>query len=469
MNEIVSFPVPAYVQIVSEEAMEYKEQIKTSELITKIRIIRYVKKDHAPITQVAKSFSCHRNTIHNIIRAFEAIDCEEAKQLLVKPGAQYSQEELATRYNSILNKKRIPKTHTRSASSDDEKEIVSLYKENNIKVGIDQMKIILDRRFGKGQGLAHLTLGQLRGIYKRNGLTVKSTRSANGERRHLYDYQAIACFEFMHLDVKHILDKHSLPEDIYELLANNGAPIYQWNLMDVKSRTRFMAYSSGLSSEFGFRFLTFAIQYIRATLRNEDMHIRVGMDNGLEFCKGSQRKEDAWNRILSVVNASVYQYHPNFDIRKNLIERSHRTDDEWLYIPRGIYMTDKQTFHHEVINYVDFWNKERHHTGIGMKKRTPEEVLKQSGLTGVDQLLKFPILILEDVIVQLRKCNSIVEFESFARQNPTLVQKSQSCQKTKRIIEDRFYFSFDAQNVLTYYRNKAIYWHFMTNYRIIDV
>lgn len=455
MTQILPFSVPAYVQIIPKEVMQYKEQIKTTELVTKIRIIRYVLKDRMPICQVAQSFSCHRNTIHNIIRSFEELISEDDQMLLLKPREQYSQDELLLRYQNILNRKRIPKTHKKSASATDEKEIVILFTDKKIKVGINQMKLTIDRRFGENQGLAKLTIGQLKGIYKRNNLKTETTRSANGERVHLYDYPSIAAFQFMHLDVKYVLDKHALPEDIYELLANNGAPIYQWNLIDVKSRTRFMAYSSNLSSEFGFRFLVFAIQYIRTTLRNEEQHITIGMDNGVEFCLGSKKKEDEWNRFLSVLNASIYQYHPNFDIRKNLIERSHRTDDEALYIPRGIYMTSKQNFHQEVINYVDYWNKERPHTGIGMNRRTPEDVLKQSGLTGVDRLLKFPTLILEDSIMQLRKCTSIVEFEAYAIQNPQLIEKSQTCQKTRRNIEDQFNLQFDAQNVLTYYRNQA--------------
>ncbi|MGI8419685.1 MAG: hypothetical protein ACR2LN_03500, partial [Candidatus Levyibacteriota bacterium] len=65
--------------------------------------------------------------------------------------------------------------------------------------------------------------------------------------------------------------------------------------------------------------------------------------------------------------------------------------------------------------------------------------------------LQFPTLILEDVITQLRKCTSIVEFETYALQNPALIQKSQTDQKTRRTIEDQFSFPFDAQNVLTYY------------------
>ena len=377
---------------------------------------------------------------------------KEDQLLLLNPESQCSQDELVTRYQNILNKKRIPKKHKRSASLKSEKEIVALFTEKNIKVGIVQMKLILGRRFGENIGLAKLTLGQLKGIYKRNQLKTVVTRSANRERRHLYDYQAIACFAFMHLDVKHILDKHALPQDIYDLLSSNGAPIYEWNLIDAKSRARFTAYSYGLNAEFGFRFLVFAMQYIRTTLRNQEQHIRIGMDNGLEFCLGSKRKEDEWNRILAVLNASIYQYDPNFDIRKNLIERSHKTDDEALFIPRGIYMTNKYTFHQEVINYADYWNKKRQHTGIGMNNRTPEEVLKQQGLIGVDRLLQFPVLILEDTIPQLRKCNSVVEFEAYAVQNPEIIQKSQTCQKTRRNIEDQFNFPFNAQNVLTYYQ-----------------
>jgi hypothetical protein len=440
------------VSILAKEVMEYKEQIKDNELITKIRIIRYVKKEHIPIVEVAKSFSMHRNTIGNIIKTFEGVIAPEDQRMLLQSGAQSSQEELATRYQQILNKKRVPKTHKRSASVKQETAIVALFTRKKIQVGTVQMQLTLTRRFGKNIGLAKLTLGQLKGIYKRNNLKTAITRSANGQRRHLYDYQAIACFQFMHLDVKHILDKHALPQDIYDLLSHNGAPIYEWNLIDAKSRARFTAYSYGLSAEFGFRFLLFAMQYIRATIRNQEQHIRIGMDNGLEFCLGSKKKEDEWNKVLSVLNASVYQYDPHFDIRKNLIERSHRTDDEALYIPRGIYMKDKYTFHQEVITYADYWNKERPHTGIGMNNRTPEEVLKKQGLIGVDRLLQFPVLILEDSIKQLRDCTRIVEFEAYAIQNPDLIQKSQTCQKTKRNIEDQFNFPFDAQNVLTYYR-----------------
>lgn len=274
LPDLSAFVIP----ILPKEAIKYKEQIKDNELITKIRIIRYVKKEHLPIIEVAKSFSMHRNTIGKIIKAFEKTISSEDQALLLCPGIQTTLDELMKRYQNILNKKRLPKTHKRSASLKKEKAIVTLFTKKNIKVGVVQMKLILHRRFGENIGLAKLTIGQLKGIYKRNNLKTAIVRSSNGERRHLYDYQAISCFAFMHLDVKHILDKHSLPQDIYELLSTNGAPIYEWNLIDAKSRTRFTAYSYGLCAEFGFRFLLFAMQYIRATLGNHAQHIRVGMD-----------------------------------------------------------------------------------------------------------------------------------------------------------------------------------------------
>lgn len=99
------------VPIITKEVMNYKEQIKANELITKIRILRYVKKEHLPITEVAKSFSMHRNTIGNIIKAFERAITQANQCMLLSSGVQNSQEELITRYQNILNKKRIPRTH----------------------------------------------------------------------------------------------------------------------------------------------------------------------------------------------------------------------------------------------------------------------------------------------------------------------------------------------------------------------
>ncbi len=48
------------------------------------------------------------------------------------------------------------------------------------------------------------------------GQPAKKIRTANGEKRALYDYDVIAVFEYLQYDVRAVSGKHSLPIDIYE-------------------------------------------------------------------------------------------------------------------------------------------------------------------------------------------------------------------------------------------------------------
>jgi hypothetical protein len=100
---------------------------------------------------------------------------------------------------------------------------------------------------------------------KRNHLRVQKVRTKNGEKRSLYNYQTIGAFWDMHFDTKILADQKSLPEGVYENLKyNEHLPIYEWNIIDVASRTRFMSYSRGKSSTFGLQFLVFVLTHIRA-------------------------------------------------------------------------------------------------------------------------------------------------------------------------------------------------------------
>ena len=48
----------------------------------------------------------------------------------------------------------------------------------------------------------------------------------------------------MHFDTKVLADQKSLPPEIYKnLKENDHLPLYEWNLIDVASRTRFIGYS----------------------------------------------------------------------------------------------------------------------------------------------------------------------------------------------------------------------------------
>lgn len=91
----------------------------------------------------------------------------------------------------------------------------------------------------------------MKGIYKRNKFKVHKKRSKSGERRPLYNYKEISPFEYLHYDVKHILDKKALPKEIYEKFeTRKDLPIYQRTIIDAKTRWRFLAYSNRINSTF---------------------------------------------------------------------------------------------------------------------------------------------------------------------------------------------------------------------------
>jgi hypothetical protein len=116
-----------------------------------------------------------------------------------------------------------------------------------------------------------------------------------------------------------------------------------------------------------------------------------------------------------------------------------------------MYMTDRKKFLQEAEMYQYYWNFQRPHSGIGMDRRTPFEVISRSGLLGCEKLLKFPTLFLDQQIDLLRETTRVIEFADYAQTHPEKITKSAVCQKTKRDIESNFFLPTYAQNVLTYY------------------
>jgi len=124
---------------------------------------------------------------------------------------------------------------------------------------------------------------------------MKRVKTKSGERRALYDYKQLETFAYMHYDVKYLTDQHALPQEIYDQFKlNPNIPIYMWNIIEAKSRFRFIAYSHKITSQFGRNFLHLTIQYIQGILANWDTHITIGIDNAREFYSGSPQKEKEW-------------------------------------------------------------------------------------------------------------------------------------------------------------------------------
>ena len=443
--------------ILQKEAMNYKQQIKCNELLTKLRIIRLVINQRQTQTNVAQAFGCHRNTVGNLIKSFKKkFNQQEQRELLEN---KYNIEELNHNLDKLKSASPRPKRHPKQATIAQEQKIVEIFKKQRVGVGYQRLKRIITRKYYDNEdqlelSLSKITLGQMRGVYKRKRLKPEKKKSSTGEYKSLYDYQALACFERMHYDVKYLADKKMLPIEVYELFKNNSKlPQYQWSLIDVKSRFRFVAYSHNINSEFGLRLLLFCIQYIRTITNNWQTHIKIGVDNGSEFCSGSIRKEDLWNEYLSLLDASLYSYHAGHDVRKNLVERSHLDDDyEWL-VPRGDRITSKKIFKQEAEEYFIYRNFNRSHSGKGMHGRTPIEVIRDSKVIGVNRLFTFPILILEDHIQSLREATDLFIYQQELNNLPEKYPDAPShiiSLKDKFELQPSYFFLKDfAQKVLT--------------------
>ena len=444
------------MQNIPKEPMSYKQYKQENELITKLRIIRRVCTDAWTQRDVASSFACHRNTVSTLVRAFSRfIPITDQQTLLTE---SLSEDRIGTLMFPLRDTSTKPHSHPNTATTAQSDRVAHIFNDLRVKTGPKRLQTILKRKYHDSihpvdRSLSTIGITKLRTICRNKQLKKEHARATNGSYRPLYDYTKLACFEYMHLDTKHILDKKALPPKVYEYFSTHTKeiPRYEWNLIDAKSRFRCTAYSYEVNATFGLYFLTFAIGCIRTALNNWEIPITVGQDNGVEFCSGSPKKERDWNNILKPLNAAIYTYNPYWDIRKNLIERSHRTDDEEFLIPRGEFIHTEQEFMTEAKNYGTYWNTGRSHSGIGMHGRTPMEVMQQSGLLGANRLTHVPILILDQHINTLQECITPLLFASDIRAAEQKKHNGVLDMKTLYDLKTKYFFTEDAQNVLTYY------------------
>lgn len=377
--------------------MSYKEQCKTEGvIIARVKIVRAVLGGTTQ-NDIATHYHCSKNTVGAIMRTYRTLP--EGEQARIRDGTSFTKEVL-TLFTGLLCASRTPHGNSRMLHADEEQAILAVHKE--ITIGPQRMYTHLKRQ---GKDMTVFTLAKIKGCYKRHTLKSKKIRTANKERRPLYDYTALAAFERLHMDTKHITDKHALPTEIYDLFKNTpDLPIYQWTIQDAKTRMRFLAYSHELSSFYGQRFLLLVVLWLRA--HGIYTHVRTLFDGGAEFCRASRKKLEEWNVFFAPYGVTVEQTEGN-KTRQNLIERSHRSDDEEFYCPRGMYMKTKADFLVEAQGWNMFWNNERAHMGIdGM---TPTEKLRDLGYTNATAIGSFPTFILEDIHHELYTLPSFME------------------------------------------------------------
>ena len=428
--------------------MNYKTYCKNHETVSiRIRIIGHRVRDGTDICEIAHHYSMHRNSVTNIMHLYEAGASPEFREK-ISSWTHLSQKEIETLWMFLLPLSRKPHSHPKQANLAEEAKTLSDFKQ--VKVGAKKLVMMLGRK----KELWNLTIGRVKWIYKRNNLRVQKVRTKNGETRSLYNYRAIGAFEDMHYDTKVLADAKSLPEEIYDNFKNNEhLPLYEWNIIDVASRSRFIAYSRGKSSTFWLQFLVYTLSHLR--YHGISRHIRVHTDGGVEFFSGSERKQWEWNTILAELDADIDCYNPNWDIRKNLIERSHRSDDEEFLIPFGASMKTRKQFMVQSQEYSDYWNTLRSHSGKGMEGRTPEEKLRALWIHNAWNILTFKVLHLDETFTLLQEHLEYFQFQLLLKSVPK--ERFISERKIWLDLLTRYpHMKSYAQNVLTYYQKSSV-------------
>lgn len=429
--------------IISKDPMRYKTYLKNNdEIIIKLRIIKHRIVDKEDINNIVYRYSIHRNTVSNIMKIYHSEASLDLKNM-IENNINISSTDISRLCGFLKSKSRKPKSHPKQASKLEEEQIINWFEKT--QVWAKRLKNNLERR----NELWNLTLAKIRWVYKRKWFKIRKVKTCNWETRTLYNYQEIWAFDDWHYDTKELADAKSLPAHIYENLKHNKhLPLYERNIIFVWCRVRFTAYSRWKSSTFWLQFLVLVLSHLRYHWITWYIHMHT--DWWAEFFSNSDVKKEKWNSVLKELYTDIDCYNPKWDIRKNLIERSHRSDDEEFLIPFGADMKTNRQFMAQAQDYNDYRNKARVHSWKWMNNCTPREKLLIMGFHQADKILNFKVLYLDSLFYELQKH---LEYFYFQRDlNSTPLQKIKIDRKVSIDLVTKYrHLKTHAQNVLTYY------------------
>jgi transposase len=290
------------------------------------------------ITSTASACGITRPTVHKALRRFS------------EKG-----------YEGLGNLSRRPKNCPKQIDLALEEEIVKLRKQTNFGC----LRIACELRERLGINIHHNTVAR---VFKRNGIRKrKRIKSANQELRDYY----LSPLRFWEIDTKEITDLHALPRDVYDHVTDHNLPIYQYTAIDTYTRLRILGYSHHNTFENGWSFIQYVIQCNREAKNHQELVIQT--DNGMEYGGYLPNKLIELNQELKELEYNTTLIHiPKMQKQKQgHVERSHRTDDEELYIPHLKKAGDTKEFLELAQKWVWYYNNRRSHQGKYMNLMPP--------------------------------------------------------------------------------------------------
>ena len=254
-------------------------------------------------------------------------------------------------------------------------------------------KILLDE---EQVSLPISTIGK---ILKRNKVKIRDKkRKHRSKNPPAYDFSSLLPFEKFQYDTKDYLDKQALKQELYDHVLKYSLPQYQWTIIDVKSRMRFLAWSYQLTRSNGMAFELM----VRAWLSMYGLalgEIEVQSDGGTEV--GAMRRsmfernQRDWWDDLGMKRKVIRKGHPEDD---TFVERSHLTDDEEFYLPFLGQIKTPQALISRGVWWEDYYNRLREHSSLG--DLSPYQYLKGKGYVLPESFCRFPSVILDTICVE---------------------------------------------------------------------
>ncbi|MCL6579763.1 MAG: helix-turn-helix domain-containing protein [Candidatus Bathyarchaeota archaeon] len=203
-------------------------------------------------------------------------------------------------------------------------------------------------------------------------------------------------FSLVQADTKDILDKGTLGTRLWTHMLRKRLPRYQWTCLEGKTRLRFLSYSRELSLASGLCFMFLVMLWLRRY--GMDSEVVWQTDWGEEFGGSNPEKltmlEERYYQPLGAHLARIPKGRKGYSGR---VERSHRSDDEELYLPFLGSIWSEQDFLRKALGWVYFYNLVRPHYGKDMNGKTPFEKLRELGYGLPEEFALFPPIILDTI------------------------------------------------------------------------
>ena len=103
------------------------------------------------------------------------------------------------------------------------------------------------------------------------------------------------------------------------------------------------------------------------------------------------------NGLLAPLNAEITRIQKGRKEQNGHVERSHRTDDEELYIPYGLEIKDTNSLFLIAYSWLRYYNTKRAHMGDNLDGKIPIEYAKELMPALNKDIALFPPIILDNL------------------------------------------------------------------------